>query len=284
MTVAAASQGWGQRGAPVAALVFLAVLVACAIFGDWITPYPKDAVSFGATLLPPIGFDGASLAHPLGTDPLGRDVLSRLIAGARISLLTATAAVLVAGSIGVGVGLVFGYLGGLADAIVMRIVDGFLALPFILIALALVAALGSGLTNIILVMIITNWARFARIVRAEVLMIKQRDFVTLARIAGVNPVRIALVHILPNAMSSITALAVLDVGRAIILESSLSFLGLGIQPPLVSWGVMMADGQTYMTIAWWLTVIPGLAIVATVLSVSAVSTWLKGRIDPRSTL
>lgn len=166
----------------------------------------------------------------------------------------------------------------------MRIVDAFLALPFILMALAFVAALGTGIGNIILVMILTNWARYARLVRSEVVSIKKRDFVQLARVAGLSNWAIAIRHILPNALTSILVLAVLDVGRAIILEASLSFLGLGIQPPDVSWGLALAEGRTYMTVAWWLTFWPGLAIVLAVMSFNSLGEWLKRRFDPRGQL
>ena len=205
------------------------------------------------------------MQHLLGTDQLGRDILSRLIAGARISLATAAAATLVSGVFGVLVGLVAGYVGGILESVAMRVVDAFLALPFILLALALVATLGTGFGNIIMVMVIANWARYARLVRSEVLSVKQRDFVTLARIAGVRPLVIMLRHVLPNVLNSVVVLAILDVGRAIILESSLSFLGVGIQPPDVSWGLMLADGRTFMGFAWWLTTLPGLMIVFAVL-------------------
>ena len=168
--------------------------------------------------LPPFWQPGGSTQHLLGTDQLGRDILSRLIAGARISLATATAAVAISGVFGVIAGLIAGYVGGIVEVVVMRIVDAFLALPFILLALALVATLGSGFGNIVMVMVIANWARYARLVRSEVISIKQRDFVTLARIAGVGPVRIMLRHVLPNALNSVVVLAILDVGRAIILE------------------------------------------------------------------
>jgi peptide/nickel transport system permease protein len=166
----------------------------------------------------------------------------------------------------------------------MRIVDAFLALPFILLALALVATLGTGFGNIILVMVIANWARYARLVRSEVLSVRQRDFVTLARIAGVRPLTIMLRHVLPNVLNSVVVLAILDVGRAIILESSLSFLGVGIQPPDVSWGLMLADGRTLMVFAWWLTTLPGLLIVFAVLSFNSLGRWLHARFDPRGQL
>ena len=271
-----------HRGAPITALLFCGLLVIAAVAGDHIAPYQMEEPDFAASLAPPFWMEGGSLSHLLGTDQLGRDCLSRIIAGARISLITAAAAILVAGTAGVFLGLLAGFFGGLVEAVLMRIVDAFLALPFILMALALVAALGSGVSNIVLVMILTNWARYARLVRAEVLSIKERDFVTLARIAGVSPLRIAVRHVLPNAMNSVAVLAVLDFGRAIILESSLSFLGLGVQPPDVSWGSMLADGKSEMQFAWWLAVWPGLAILLSVLSFNSVGDWLKGRFDPRS--
>jgi peptide/nickel transport system permease protein len=272
------------RPIPIVALLFCLLLVIAAVFGDTIAPYGAAEPDFSASLAPPFWMHDGALAHLLGTDQLGRDSFSRLIAGARISLITATAAILVAGTIGVFLGLVAGFFGGLLEPIIMRVVDAFLALPFILMALALVAALGSGLGNIVLVMILTNWARYARLVHSEVLSIKERDFVILARIAGVSPMRIALRHVLPNAINSVSVLAILDFGRAIILESSLSFLGLGIQPPEVSWGSMLADGKSEMQFAWWLTVWPGLAILAAVLSFNAMGEWLKGELDPRSML
>jgi peptide/nickel transport system permease protein len=271
-------------GKPVLALVFCALLIIAAALGDIIAPYGATDPDFATSLVPPCWMQDGSIAHLLGTDQLGRDILSRLIAGARISLLTATAAIFVAGTFGVLLGLIAGYYGGISEVVIMRLTDAFLALPFILMALALVAALGSGLGNIILVMILTNWARYARLMHSEALSIKHRDFVTLARIGGVSRIRIALRHILPNAMNSVAALAVLDFGRAIILESSLSFLGLGVQPPDVSWGSMLADGKSEMQFAWWLTVWPGLTILAAVLSFNTVGEWLKGELDPRSTL
>jgi peptide/nickel transport system permease protein len=276
---------WGMAGRPpiLASAVCLLIAIA-AIGGEAIAPYVPDEADFTAILAPPAWSEGGSWQHLLGTDQLGRDMLSRLIAGARISLLTAIAAVVAGGTVGVTLGLAAGYIGGIVEAVIMRVVDAFLALPFILMALAFVAALGTGVGNIILVMVLTNWARYARLVRSEVVSIKQRDFVALAQVAGLRPAAIALRHILPNVMTSILVLAVLDVGRAIILESSLSFLGLGIQPPDVSWGLALAEGRTYMTVAWWLTVWPGLAIVVTVISFNALGDWLKAGFDPRGGL
>src|SRR3546814_563474 len=221
------------------------------------------------------------LTYPVGTDNLGRDVLSRLIYGAQISLLISFFAIVIAGAVGVVLGLTAGYIGGWIDALIMRIVDAFLAMPFILMALGFVAALGTSITNIVIVMAITNWARYARLVRGEVLSVKHRDFVALARVAGQPRWRIALKHVLPNIANSIIILSTLDLGRVIILESSLSFLGLGVQPPAISWGLMLADGRSYMTVAWWITVMPGLAILFTVLSLNISGDWLRDRLDPR---
>jgi len=190
-------------------------------------------------------------------------------------------AIILAGSIGIILGLLAGYAGGLIDSLIMRIVDAFLAMPFILMALAIVAALGPNTVNIIIVMAITNWPRYARLVRGEVLSIKHSDFVLLARVAGLPAWKIALKHVLPNITNSILVLATLDIGRVIILESSLSFLGVGIQPPDVSWGLMLSDGRSYMGVAWWLTVMAGVAILISVLCVNVLGDWLRDKLDPR---
>jgi peptide/nickel transport system permease protein len=265
---------------PLFAVLWCVTLVFVGVFADQVAPYTPTGVDFRARMLPPAWLDRGSLAHPLGTDQLGRDLLSMLIAGARISLLTASIAIIFAGTLGVMLGLAAGYLGGLIEASIMRLVDAFLAVPFILMALAFVSALGSGVFNLIIVMILTNWARYARLARSEAISIKQKDYVTLARIAGVGRTRILLRHILPNAMASVTALAVLDVGRVIILESSLSYLGLGVQSPDVSWGLILAGGKTYLAVAWWLTALPGIVIMLTVMSFNSVGEWIKRRVDP----
>ncbi len=271
----------GKTGRPplLATLVCL-LLVIAAVFGTSLTPYSSTTIDFEAVLLPPAWEAEGMLRHPLGTDQLGRDVVSRLVAGAQVSLMVAAAAVLFGGILGTFIGLIAGYFGGVVGSLLARLTDAFLALPFILMALALVSALGPGLGNIIIVMILTNWARYARLVRSEVLGIKERDFVLLARIAGVSRVMIALRHVLPNAINSVAILAVLDVGRAMMLESALSFLGLGVQPPNVSWGVMLADSKSLMGFAWWLAVLPGLAIFVSVLSFSSLGDWLNTKLDP----
>jgi len=271
----------GLRGLPLLATGFVALFLIAAIFAPWVSPYDPAEANFLASLDPPFWQEKGTLAHLLGCDQLGRDILARVIHGARLSLTVSIFAIGLAGAVGIVLGIAAGYVGGILDALIMRLVDAFLALPFILMALGFVAALGTSLTNIIIVMAITNWARYARLVRGEVLTVKQRDFVALARVAGQPRWRIAWKHILPNVMNSIIVLATLDVGRVIILEASLSFLGLGMQPPEVSWGLMLADGRAYMTTAWWLTTIPGLAILLTVLSVNVLGDWLRDRLDPR---
>jgi len=271
----------GMRGAPVAATVLVALFVAAAVFAPWIAPHNPADQNFLASLAPPFWAEEGSLANLLGGDNLGRDILSRIIYGARLSLIISVFAIVLAGGVGVLLGLIAGYAGGAIDALIMRIVDAFLAMPFILMALGFVAALGPSVTNIIIVMGITNWARYARLVRGEVLSVKSRDFVALARVAGQARWRIGVMHILPNVTNSIIVLATLDLGRVIILESSLSFLGLGVQPPDISWGLMLADGRAYMTVAWWLMVMPGLAILLAVLSLNIFGDWLRDRLDPR---
>jgi len=270
-----------MRGAPIVATVLVVIFVAAAVLAPLIAPFDPAEQNFLASLSPPAWQAEGTLANLLGGDNLGRDILSRLIYGARLSLIIAVFAIALAGAVGVILGLIAGYAGGALDSLIMRIVDAFLAMPFILMALGFVAALGPSVTNIILVMGITNWARYARLVRGEVLSVKSRDFVALARIAGQPRWRIGIRHILPNVANSIIVLATLDLGRVIILESSLSFLGLGVQPPDVSWGLMLADGRAYMTVAWWLTVMPGLAILLSVLSLNIFGDWLRDRLDPR---
>lgn len=268
-------------GAPVVATLLVALFVISAILAPWISPHAPSEQNFLAALNPPVWAEGGSWDNILGGDNLGRDILSRVLYGCRLSLIIAIFAIVMAGTVGVLLGLVSGYVGGALDSLIMRVVDAFLAMPFILMALGFVAALGTGVVNIIIVMAITNWARYARLVRSEVLSIKERDYVALARVAGQPRWRIGLKHILPNVTNSIIVLATLDLGRVIILESSLSFLGLGVQPPEISWGLMLADGRSYMTVAWWLTVMPGLAILFSVLSLNVFGDWLRDRLDPR---
>ena len=222
-----------------------------------------------------------TMGHLLGTDSLGRDELSRLIFGARASMLVALSAVLVAGSVGVLLGLVSGYFGGVADSVIMRLADIQLSIPYLVLAIAVVAVLGTSSINLVLVLGLVGWVFYARVVRAEVLTVKHREYVEAARAIGTPGWRIVIRHVLPNVSASITVMATLETPRMILSEAALSFLGLGIQPPTPSWGNMVADGRDYLANAWWLTTIPGLAIVFFAVAVSVLGDWLRDVLDPR---
>jgi peptide/nickel transport system permease protein len=219
--------------------------------------------------------------HPLGTDQLGRDLLSRTVYGGRITLFVASAAVVLGGVVGVLLGLLSGYAGGIVDRIVMRFADAQLAIPLTLLALLVVAAMGPSLQNLIIVLAVVGWIRYARITRGQVLSLRNRDFVQSARAIGASHARIMFQHILPNVMPAAVVVATLELARVIVLEAGLSFLGLGIQPPWPSWGRMLAEGRFYVTRAWWLITFPGVAMMLTVLSVSLVGDWLRDHFDPR---
>ena len=229
---------------------------------------------------------GGSSKHWLGTDQLGRDLLSRIIYGARISLLAAAVTLGVGGSIGVLLGLVAGWYGGVIDEAIMRFVDILLAIPLVLIALAMVATLGQSLTIIVAVLTIFIWPRFARQLRGEVLQLKNMDFVALARVAGASVPRILFVHIFPGTINTLIVVATLQVGIVILLEATLSFLGAGVPPPTATWGGMVSDGRNHLaggfeTGSWWISTFPGIAIVLTVMSLNLFGDWLRDKLDPR---
>ncbi len=255
-----------------AALVFALVLLA-AVFAPWVAPADPTAISLTDT------FQAPSAAHWFGTDQLGRDILSRAIHGARISLFIAACAVLFAGGLGTALGVLGGYVGGAVDAVVMRLADMQLAFPAVILALVLSGAIGVNMANLILVLTLANWARFARVTRGEVLSLKSRDFVLLTRLAGASPWWIMLRHIVPNIAGTFVVLATLDVGSVIILEATLSFLGLGIQPPNPSWGSMIAEGRGFLSTAWWVCVIPGAVLIVTVLATNLLGDALRDRLN-----
>ena len=256
------------------AIILLAIVFGSALFAVFVAPYDPNEIGLDKALQAP------SVQHWFGTDQLGRDVLSRVIWGGQVSLLIAACAVALAGAFGTLLGLVAGYLGGAVDRAVMWIADVQFSLPAVILALVLVGAAGPSFTNIVIVLSLANWARFARVIRSEALSLKSRDFVLLAKLGGASPVRIIAYHILPNVLGTFIVLATLDVGLIIILEATLSFLGLGVQPPDPSWGTMIADGRGYLERAWWISVFPGLALMATVLSGNLLGDALRDRLNP----
>lgn len=269
------------RRLPVIPLAILAVVLFAALFAEVLAPHGLEYFDVAAALKPPAWMPGGKPEFLLGTDNLGRDIFSRIIYGARVSLFVGFLAVGMAGTLGTILGLVASYFGGWVDALIMRIVDIQMSVPSILLALVLAAAIGPGLTTVVIVIMVVYWTYYARLVRGEVLGVKARDFVALARIVGCGNGRILFRHILPNIVNSIIVLATVQLGAVIIFEASLSFLGLGVQPPMPAWGSMLADGRTYVSVAWWLSVFPGLAIMLTVLSMNLFGDWLRDRWDPK---
>lgn len=282
-SVARVAHAWSfSRRYPVLPVtVLIVVLVIPALFADFIAPHDPIAGNIRVRLLPPAWVDGGDWHYVLGTDTLGRDILSRVMFGARITAQVSIAALLVGGTIGSVLGLVAGYFGGWADHIIMRLVDINLSMPLILLALTLVVLFGPGVSTTIAVVALLLWARYARQVRAEVLTLKEMDFVARARVAGASNMRIIFRHIFPNVINTLIVLATLQVGNVILLEASLSFLGAGIPPPDPAWGVLIAEGRDFIATAWWLSVIPGLVIMVTVLSMNVFGDWLRDHLDPK---
>lgn len=268
------------RFVPALPAAILLVLCLVAILAPWIAPYPPLQGSLGDKLLPPAWLANGKWSHVLGTDLLGRDILSRLFYGARTSLSVAALAVVLAGTLGTALGLVSGYFGGAIDVAIMRLTDVALSLPLILVAIVLVAALGTSFSNVILVIVLLLWPRYARQIRGETLALRERDFVALARIANCSHLRIILRHILPNVVPTLLVLVTLQAGFVVLLESTLSFLGAGIPPSTPAWGLMIAEGRTVIESAWWVVLWPGLAIVLMVLSGNLLGDWLRDRFDP----
>ena len=221
------------------------------------------------------------MSYPLGTDLLGRDILTRIIYGARVSITVSLTTIFFAGFVGISVGLISGYHGGWLDSILMRIVDATVCFPTILFAIVLLVVIGAGLWNVILAIAMLQWSRYARVIRGEVLSLKERDFIAQARIAGCSVFRILLVHLLPNVLNTLVVMVTIEIGRIILVEASLSFLGAGIPPPIPAWGQMVAEGRGYITSAWWLSLWPGLAILLVVLSFNLFGDWLRDTLDPK---
>lgn len=261
-------------------IVLMVVLVAP--LADVLAPYDPAQTHPTKMLLPPAWLEGGTTEHLLGTDNLGRDILSRIIYGSQVSLLVGITAVVIAGAIGAAMGLISGYYGGWIDNLVMRLVDAFLAIPSILITLVILSIVGPGLWTLIIVLGVTNWVGYARIVRGEVLSVKEREFVKAAHTIGVKDYKIMRQHLLPNVASSFIVISTLSVASTIIAEASLSFLGMGIQPPTVSWGTMLSAGKDYLAQSWWVATFPGLAITITTLGIIFLGDWLRDVLDPRT--
>jgi peptide/nickel transport system permease protein len=269
------------RGVPIIPIVILATFFMLGALGQFIAPYPPNKTSFADALTPPYGFEGGSTEHLLGTDQLGRDYLSRMIVGASISLQVGVITVFVAGMIGSAVACFTGFMGGKWDLILMRLLDIVQSMPLLVVVLALAAILGPSKWNLIIILCLVAWAYYARILRAEVLKLKENDFIELAVVAGVSRPRIMLRHLFPNIVNSLVVLATLNLGSVIIAEASLSFLGLGVPPPDPTWGGMISDGRDYIGEAWWLCTVPGIAILLVVLSFNLLGDWLRVRLDPK---
>ena len=273
---------WHQlRELPLVPMGAIALLLVMAIAAPLLAPYPPTEQSLLDRLMPPFWIAGGDLLHPLGTDHYGRDVLSRVIWGARVSLSVALVAIVVAGAIGTVVGIIAGYFGGFIEIALMRVADAFLAIPAVLVAIMLGATLGPSFENVVAVIGLLYWPRYARQVRGETLAIKGSDYVKLARVAGCSSTRILATHIFPNLVPSLLVLASLQVGAAIILEATLSFLGVGIPPPQPAWGVIVEDGRGMLASAWWISLFPGLAIAITVLAFNLTGDWIRDRLDPK---
>ena len=257
----------------------LVLLLVCAVFAPWIAPHdPTDKdVLLGVQKVGP----GETWDHPLGVDRLGQDILSRLVYGARISALISLTSLAFGALIGTSLGVISGFIGGKTDAFLMRVVDAVLGFPTILLALIIVAIMNAGIINVIIAVMLTVWARFARQIRGEVLSLKERDFVVMARIAGVSTPVIMWRHIFPNVVNTVLIIISLLVGQTILLEASLSFLGVGVPPAKPAWGIMVAEGRNNLIDMWWLSLLPGLAITVVVMSMNLFGDWLRDTLDPK---
>ena len=268
-------------GAAVASLVILGLVGAAAIFAPLLSPADPIKNDLLERLTPPMWSAGGSAAHPLGTDTLGRDVLSRLLYGARVSLVVGFVTVIAAGAAGVALGVLGGFYGGWLDDVLMRTGDVQLAFPVLLLGVAMLSVLGPGLVNLILVLALSGWITYARIVRGETLSLRQREFVEAARALGALDGRLIWRLVLPNVWAPIAVVATFSVARTIIAEASLSFLGLGVPAPTPSWGAMLDEGRNYITTGWWLALFPGTAILIVVLVINLIGDWLRDVLDPR---
>jgi peptide/nickel transport system permease protein len=271
----------GRRDVPWFPGAVLAALVLTAVLAPLLAPHDPTEGDISKKLIPPVWMERGDWEHPLGTDRFGRDVLSRIIYGSQISLVVSLIAIGVAGTVGTALGLIAGYRGGLTDTLLMRLTDIGLSLPTILIAVVMVAVSEPSFRNVILVIALLLWPRFARQIRGETLGIKEQDFVALAVVAGRSSAWIISRHIFPNVVPTLLVISTLQVGYVILLEGTLSFLGVGVPPPNPAWGLMIADGRGFLATAWWISLFPGLAMLLTVLAVNLMGDWLRDHLDPK---
>jgi peptide/nickel transport system permease protein len=269
-----------RKTAFVGSIIILLVIIT-ALFAPFVAPYDPNLSDLDKRLMPPSWEEDGSQEHLLGTDHLGRDLLSRIIYGTRISLLVGIITVLLSGIFGTVLGLLGGFYRGFIDSFLMRLTEVQLAFPFILLALAIMSVLGPGLRNVILVLSITGWVMYSRLVRGEVLLLRELEYVKAAKALGQKNRKIIFGHILPNVFPTIVVVGTLRVANMIIAEASLTFLGLGVESSIPTWGSMLADGRNYITSAWWVATFPGIAIMLTVLGINLVGDWLRDVLDPR---
>lgn len=262
-------------------MAIIVIVVFTATFAPLLTPHSTTQPSLADRLTPPVWQEGGTWEHPLGTDALGRDLATRLMYGGRVSMMVAIFTLAIGGGIGTAIGLVSGYFGGRIDAVFMRSADSTLAFPIILFAILLVVAVGPNITNVVVAIALVLWARYARVIRGEVLALRERDFIARARVSGCSHLRIILLHLFPNTVNTLLVLLTLQVGWVIIVEASLSFLGAGIPPPTPAWGSMVSDGREYVDTAWWVSAIPGIAIMLTVVAFNLFGDWLRDTLDPK---
>lgn len=269
------------RGFPIIPGFIIFLFVFTAFFGEILAPYSATELNLPDKFIPPFFQANGSMSHPLGTDMLGRDILSRIIVGAAPSLIVALTVVILGGVGGSALGIISGYYGGKVDVVLMRAADATLSFPIILVAMLLAVTLGPSIRNVILAISIIIWARYARVVRGEVLSVRERDFVALAKVAGASGPRIMFRHIFPNVMHTILVMITLQVGFIIVLEATLSFLGAGIPPPTPVWGSLIAEGKMYIAGEWWISFFPGLSLALVVLSFNMLGDWLREVLDPK---
>jgi peptide/nickel transport system permease protein len=269
------------RQLPLVSILIVVILVGGAIFAPLLAPDSPLKIDLSRASQPPFFLSGGSTSHLLGTDNLGRDILSRVLYGGRVTLVLATLVMILGAIVGVALGLASGYLGGVVDAVVQRLVEAILSLPTIMVALVFAFVLGQSFVTVVVILAPFIAARFARMIRGDVLSIRSQGFVELAQVAGASPFRIIRKHILPNVIGTVIVVGTLEIGQLILLEASLSFLGVGVPPPTPEWGLMVSQGEQFLATKWWISLFPGLAIVAAVLAINLIGDWLRDYLDPK---